>query len=122
MNQSEGPSELELLRLALEKNIALTEENLRLTKKIHNYITFQKVMSFVYFLIIVVPIVLSVIFLPPLLSKLFAQYQEVLGGNPAALNPDLLKSAIPGFNFNGLDLKNIDFKNLRFDQVATSTK
>jgi len=63
----------------LEKNIKLTEEIYGMTKKIKNYINFQKIMSIVYILLIVVPIILGIIYLPPLLSGVFSQYQDLLG-------------------------------------------
>lgn len=67
------------LKELLEKNLALTEEIHEMTLKIKRYITFQKILSFVYFLLIVVPLVLSVIYLPPLLKGVFSQYGELLG-------------------------------------------
>lgn len=109
------PNQEEELKKLLEKNIELTEQILKLTKSIKHFITFQKFMSFVYLLIIVVPIVLSIIYLPPLLSGFFRQYQELLGvGAPAGVT-DLFKGGLPSLdnlNLQGVDLKNIDFKNL----------
>jgi len=69
------------LKALLEKNLALTEEIHAMTHKINRYIGFQKIMSAVYFLIIVVPIILSIIYLPPLLKNLVGQYQGALGGD-----------------------------------------
>jgi hypothetical protein len=109
------PNQEEELKKLLEKNIELTEEILKLTKSIKHFITFQKFMSFVYLLIIVVPIVLSIIYLPPLLGGVFKQYQELLGvGSPAGVT-DLFKGGIPSLdnlNLKGIDLKNIDPNNL----------
>lgn len=77
------------LKELLEKNLALAQETNLLVKKINKYITFQKVVSFIYFLIIVLPIVIGIIYLPPLLKNLIGQYQDVLntgGGSPGNLN------------------------------------
>jgi len=89
------PDQEDELKKLLEKNIELTEEILKLTRSIKNFITFQKFMSLIYLLLIVVPIVLSIIYLPPLLSGVFKQYQEFLGiGTPAEVT-DFLKDSLP---------------------------
>lgn len=67
------------LKDLLEKNLALTEEIHDMTHKIKRYVTFQKVLSLIYFLLIVVPLVLGAIYLPPLLKGIASQYGEVLG-------------------------------------------
>ncbi len=89
------------LKELLQKNMELTEEIYKMTKKIKNYITFQKIVSAFYFIIIVVPIVLSIIYLPPLLKSIFSQYQDVLGTDQNTSFNGLLK------NTNSTDLKNI---------------
>ena len=77
-----------------------------MTKKIKGYIAFQKFMSIIYILLIVVPIILSIIYLPPLLKGVFDQYKDILGnqsnGNSSIQN--LLKSAGGGLNLNNLDV------------------
>lgn len=109
------PNQEEELKKLLEKNIELTEEILKMTRSIKHFITFQKFMSFVYLLIIVIPIVLSIIYLPPLLGGVFKQYQELLGiGAPAGVT-DLLKGGLPdlkNLNLEGVDLKNVDLNKL----------
>lgn len=72
----------EEIKKILAENLALTKEIYALTKKIKGYVTFQKVMSLVYLALIVVPIVLSIIYLPPLLKGLFDQYKDILGIQP----------------------------------------
>lgn len=69
----------EEIKKILEQNLALTKEIYVMTKKIKDYITFQKVMSLVYLTLIVVPIILSIIYLPPLLKGAFDQYKDILG-------------------------------------------
>lgn len=68
----------------MEENLALTKEIYAMTKKIKGYIVFQKVMSLVYIMLIVVPIILSIIYLPPLLNGLFNQYKDILGIQPGS--------------------------------------
>lgn len=74
----------EEIKKILEQNLELTKEIYVMTKKIKGYVTFQKVMSLVYIMLIVVPIVLSIIYLPPLLKGVFDQYKEVLGIQPGS--------------------------------------
>lgn len=74
------------IKKLLEKNLEISQEILKTTKKIKTYINFQKVMSIIYFLIIVVPIVLSFIFLPPLIKQYLGPYEELLGINQSADN------------------------------------
>ena len=71
---------------AQEENVKnLLEENLRLTKEIHQmsrrisrHVTFQKIMSLIYFLLIVVPLILGAIYLPTLIQSFLSPYQELL--------------------------------------------
>lgn len=69
----------EEIKKILEQNLELTKEIYVMTKKIKGYVTFQKVMSLVYLALIVVPIILSIIYLPPLLKGAFDQYKDILG-------------------------------------------
>jgi len=93
----EKPKEERLAEL-LERNLALTEEIYKMTKSVKRYINFQKVMSVIYFVLIVVPIILSVLYLPPLLKGIFSQYESVLGGDDfiKIMNPSDLRNASPG--------------------------
>ena len=43
----------EEIKKLLEQNLELTKEIYRMTKKIKNYINFQKVMSIIYILLII---------------------------------------------------------------------
>jgi hypothetical protein len=70
--------ESEDIRQLIEKNLKLTEEIYEMTKKMKNFINFQKIMSIIYFLLIVVPLLLSLFYLPPILKNLFGQYQGIL--------------------------------------------
>jgi len=107
MNEQNKPSQAEEIKKLLEQNLAYSKEIYRLTKKIKAYINFQKVMSIIYILLIVVPIILSIIYLPPLLKGVFDQYQDALGLPAGGSIQDLLKGAT-----GGLDLNNIDINKL----------
>ena len=49
------------------------------TRKTRRYIMISKVLSIIYFLLIVVPIILAVIYLPPLVRNIVGPYQDLLG-------------------------------------------
>jgi len=102
----------EEIKKILEENLKLTREIYMMTKKIKGYITFQKVISFIYLLIIVVPIVWSIIYLPPLINSFIGQYDELLGETGISIG-SLLKGG--GINLNNVDLKNINPNNLSPD-------
>ena len=87
----------EELKLLLEQNLALLRETHDMTHKIKSYITFQKIMSFVYLALIIGPIIFSILYLPPILKQVFGQYTELLNPtNPATLlnsvNSEIIKS------------------------------
>ena len=60
----------------------------------------QNVWSFLKILIIVVPIVIGIIYLPPLLKGVFQQYQSLLGGgdglDSGSGNGNLLDNLLKG--------------------------
>ena len=60
------------IKKLLEKNLELTEEIYKMVKGIKKYIFWQKVFSFLKILIIVVPIIIGIIYLPPLLKRFSA--------------------------------------------------
>lgn len=105
MSEENKTSEAEEIKKLLEQNLKLTEEIYAMTKKIKSYVTFQKVMSLVYILLIVVPIILGIIYLPPLLKGVFDQYKSILGvefgGNPVE---SLLKGGAGNLDLNNIDI------------------
>lgn len=99
----------EEIKKLLEQNLKLTEEIYVMTKKIKGYIAFQKVMSLVYLMLIVVPIILSIIYLPPLLKSMFDQYKDILGIQPGS--DSSIQNLLNGVSGN-LDLNNVDINKL----------
>lgn len=91
----------EKLEELIQKNLEMTEDIYKMTKSIKGYVNFQKVMSVIYFLIIVLPIIAGLIFLPPLLEGLIGQYQSVLGGESSGFGSGILKTGNPS------DIRNI---------------
>ncbi|MEI7497832.1 MAG: hypothetical protein WCK11_00930 [Candidatus Falkowbacteria bacterium] len=68
------------IKVLLEQNLELTKEIHEMTHKIKRYITFQKVLSFIYLLLIFVPLIVGAIYLPPLLQGILGQYSQLMGG------------------------------------------
>lgn len=95
---AQGVSNDELKKL-LEENLKLLKETHEMTHKIKSYINFQKFMSFVYLALIIGPIILSIMYLPPMLKQIFSQYNELMG------------SANPSTMFQGIDLKSLQGQN-----------
>lgn len=67
------------MKQVVEENNRLNTEILRLSKKMNNFIIWQQVFGVLKILIIIVPIILGIIYLPPLLDKAFEPYKELLG-------------------------------------------
>lgn len=81
-----GVSNDELKKL-LEENLLLTQEIHEMTHKIKRYVTFQKLMSFVYLVLIVGPIVLSFFFLQDFFKGSIGQYKSIMEQYNQLLNP-----------------------------------
>lgn len=62
----------------VEKNIELTEEVLRLTKKINSFVVWERVFGVLKIFLIVIPIIWGIIYLPPLLEQAFGIYRDLL--------------------------------------------
>ena len=88
----------EEIKKLLEKNITLTDEILKRTKKINRFVIFQQIFGVIKILLIVVPLILGIIYLPRLLNQALEPYRELLEikDNLKApslndLTPDMLK-------------------------------
>jgi len=89
----------EEIKKILEKNLKLTKEIHEMAKSIKSFMMWQRVFSFLKILIIVVPIVIGIIYLPPLLKNVFEQYQGLLGiggGTSGNIIENLLKGGAEG--------------------------
>ncbi len=83
----------------IEKNLKLTEEVHEIAVYIKKYIFWQKIFGFLKLFLIIIPLVISIIYLPPLLGQVFDQYKTILdmgstvNNMPSldSLSPDLLK-------------------------------
>ncbi|MBU1179798.1 hypothetical protein KJ885_02555 [Patescibacteria group bacterium] len=64
----------------IEENIKLSKAILRSTEKTRKYLRWMRIMSILRLLLIVVPLILAVIYVPPILSKLNETFGELYGG------------------------------------------
>lgn len=64
----------------LSENLQLTKEIYEMTKDIKRYVSFQKVLSVIYLLLFVVPLILGMIYIPKFLGDYLAVFQDLLGG------------------------------------------
>lgn len=64
----------------------LMKENLRLTKEIHSmskymkrFVILNQIFGVIKILLIAIPLILGIMYLPPLLNQVMSQYQTLLG-------------------------------------------
>ncbi len=91
------------MKRLIEQNIKLTKEILKLSKKNNKMLNWQRAWGIFKLLLIVIPIILGVIYLPPLFDKVIDFYQDLLGWtdnaksitpkniNLDSFTPDILK-------------------------------
>lgn len=87
------------LKKLMEKNLAVSEEILKITKKLKTHMIMERIFSAFKILIIAVPIALGVIYLPPIIEGLINQYQELLGATRAVGE---VKDAASSINLDSL--------------------
>ena len=83
LNQSQDNNPPEDRRSNLEellkKNIELSEEILNISKKVNNFVIWQKILSVLKILIIIVPLILGYYYLLPYFKELQSMYTDLLG-------------------------------------------
>jgi len=99
----------EEIKKMLEKNLEYSQEIYKQTKYIKGYVFWAQIFGVLKILIIVVPIVIGIIYLPPLLNNLFDQYKDALGiqGGSSSTIQKLINGGAGSFNLNGLDAEKI---------------
>ncbi len=78
--------DLKEIKALLEKNIELNKRILGRTEKINKYVKFRKIWGVIKVVFIVVPLVLSFIYLPPLLKPVIDEYMKLFNSlkNPSS--------------------------------------
>lgn len=61
----------------LRRNLEVSEDILKKTDYIKKYIKWQKILGVVQILIVVIPIILGVIYLPPIIKDYFGQFSSL---------------------------------------------
>lgn len=101
MSNIQGAPLDEQIKKLLEQNLAYAKEIYLMNKKIKDYILWGRIMSLVGLLLVVVPLILSVIYLPAFLDQYLGNLLPTAGGQKGAGGvQDLLK----GGNLNQADL------------------
>lgn len=97
----QGGSDLKKIEQIVKQNLSLTREILESVEKTRKYIFWLRIFSIVKLVVIILPIVLAIIFLPPLLSQVFHQYtdvfgqiQQLRGGNVGEVDPNIIRSIL----------------------------
>jgi hypothetical protein len=87
----------EEIKNMLAQNLKMTQEIYSITKKIHRNMIWQQVFGFIKVLIILIPVILGIMYLPPLLEQVIKQYNDLAGMNDVKnqINPELFKSLTP---------------------------
>ena len=82
LDPNQSQSELKEL---LERNIALSEQTLRYTKKVHTHLFWSRIFGLLKLAIILAPFVAAAWFLPPYIKPLITTVQSLVGtGQQAA--------------------------------------
>jgi hypothetical protein len=68
----------EELKELIKKNIEMTEEILKISRKIKRNMIWQQIFGVIKVIIIVVPLVFGIIYLPTIYKNLLGMYQEML--------------------------------------------
>jgi len=66
------------------------------SEKTRKYLMWNRILSFIKILIIIIPIILAIIYLPPLIQNAISPYQELLGEVQTG------KNAVQNLNLNDL--------------------
>jgi len=73
------------LKLLMEENIRLSQEILSNNIRIRKYMKIRTVISIIWIIIIMAPIILAIIWLPPFLQDFIKEYNSIFGGGEQAL-------------------------------------
>jgi len=76
------------LQKLLQENLEISKNLYEMTKKIKHWTSMQRILAVVKIFIIIIPIVLGLIYLPPLLEKVITPYRELLNMGQGVGNID----------------------------------
>lgn len=88
------------LKDLIKQNIKLSEEIHDIAVYVKKYIFWQRIFGFLKIFIFVIPLIIGLIYLPPLLGQVLEQYKTILDVGSSVNNIPDLDSVTPGlFNF-----------------------
>jgi hypothetical protein len=90
-NEPITPADIKKL---LEENLELTRETHKMVKKIKNHIVLEQFLNILKILVIVLPIVWAIIYLPDIIKPYWNQYQQAIGVNSSDLNLQNLQKTL----------------------------
>lgn len=64
----------------LRENLEMSREIRAMVRHINNYVAWQRIFGWIKVLLIVIPLIIGVLYLPPLLKDIFSQYESLLNG------------------------------------------
>jgi len=73
------------LKKVLEENLKYTKAIYEDTQKIRRYMFIRMVINFIWIIFVIAPIIVALIWLPPLLGDILGPYQDLLGEGQNAL-------------------------------------
>lgn len=68
------------MRALMEENIKLSKSILESTEKTRKHIRRAEIVSFLRLLIIIVPIIIAILYIPPFLKQLSGSFSKLYGG------------------------------------------
>jgi len=101
----------EEIKKLIKQNIKLTQQNKELIerdhkmiKKIRRYVIISEVTGILKLIIIVVPIILGILYIPPLFRDLLDKYQEFFGIISKSGSINVIENILSGFKDAGADI------------------
>jgi len=80
-DRKDGFSGIERLERLMQKNIEMTEEILDVSRKTKKYIFWGNVSGWLKILLIIAPLIIAIVYLPPILKDAFKQIQTLISGD-----------------------------------------
>ena len=68
------------LALLLKENLEMSKEIRAMVRHINNYVAWQRIFGWIKVLLIVIPLIIGILYLPPFLKGLLSQYESLIGG------------------------------------------
>ncbi|PLX20656.1 hypothetical protein C0584_05450 [Candidatus Parcubacteria bacterium] len=95
-NNVESDNYSDEIKDLLKRNVELTEEIHESITYIKKYIFWQKVFGFLKVFIFLIPIIIGLIYLPPILEQVLEQYKTILDIGSTVNNVPNIESLTPG--------------------------